>query len=175
MFDIFHELVFTSVSILLDAGFWIVVSLVAAGLVYEYLGTSRLSGFMRHQGSGSIAGALGAGALLPMCSCGVVPLAVSLRLAGVRLASVMTFTAATPVINPAAVLLSYALLGPHITLGYVLFGLTVPVIVGLVVERFGTQGDTDEAVRLKQCCCGGGDGTTGSDTGGSARARFTRA
>ncbi|MDZ7663683.1 permease [Thiohalophilus sp.] len=174
LFETARELVFTGTSILLDAGFWIVVSLVAAGIVYEYLGTSRLSRFMRHQGAGSIAGALGAGALLPMCSCGVVPLAVSLRLTGVRLASVMTFTAATPVINPAAVLLSYALLGPHITLAYVLFGLTVPVLVGLVVERFGTQGETDEAVRLKQCCCGGNE-TQNAGTEVAGRARFTRA
>lgn len=152
--DTLQALALTGVSILLDAGFWIVVSLVAAGLVYEYVGTSRLSRFMRHQGPGSLAGALGAGAVLPMCSCGVIPLAVGFRLAGVRLAAVMTFTAATPVINPAAVLLSYALLGPEITIAYVLFGLTVPVLVGLVVERFGTRGDTAAAVQLKSCCAG---------------------
>lgn len=167
MLDILHALLFTGISILLDAGFWIVVSLVAAGLVHEYLGTSRLSGLMRHQGPASLAGALGAGAVLPMCSCGVIPLAVSLRLSGVRLAAVMTFTAATPVINPAAVLLSYALLGPRITLAYVLFGLIVPVLVGLVVERYGTQGDTPVAAQLKSCC--GGGAPQAETLGGTAR------
>jgi uncharacterized protein len=161
LLDALHALALTGMSILLDAGFWIVVSLVAAGLVYEYLGTSRLSGFMRHQGAGSLAGALGTGAILPMCSCGVIPLAVSLRLSGVRLAAVMTFTAATPVINPAAVLLSLALLGPKITLAYVLFGLTVPVLVGLVVERYGTHRDTPVAAQLKSCC---GGGVSGAET-----------
>lgn len=166
-----QALALTGVSILLDAGFWIVVSLVAAGLVFEYLGTSRLNRFMRHQGAGSLAGALGAGAILPMCSCGVIPLAVSLRLSGVRLAAVMTFTAATPVINPAAVLLSYALLGPKITLAYVLFGLTVPVLVGLVVERYGTRRDTPVAQQLKSCC--GGASSAGADLSGWPR--FLRA
>jgi uncharacterized protein len=171
-YDTLHALLLTGVSILLDAGFWIVVSLVAAGLVYEFLGTSRLSRFMRHQGTGSLAGALGAGAVLPMCSCGVIPLAVSLRLSGVRLAAVMTFTAATPVINPAAVLLSYALLGPKITLAYVLFGLTVPVVVGLLVERYGTQRDTPVAQQLKTCCCSGGSSPAEMPSG---PARFVQA
>lgn len=169
LLETLNALALSGISILLDAGFWIVVSLVAAGLVYEYLGTSRVSRLMRHQGPGSIAGALGAGAMLPMCSCGVIPLAVSLRLSGVRLASVMTFAAATPVINPAAVLLSYALLGPKITLAYVIFGLTVPVVVGLIVERYGTQGDTPEAVRLKSCCCGGASTVQTPDVAPAAR------
>lgn len=154
LLDTLQGLALAGLSILLDAGFWIVASLFVAGLVYEYLGSSRLSRFMRHQGPGSLAGALGAGALLPICSCGVIPLAVSLRLAGVRLAAVMTFAAATPVINPAALLLSYALLGPQITLAYLLFGLTVPPLVGLMVERYGTRRDTTVATRLKSCCCG---------------------
>lgn len=152
--DTLQAIVLAGLSILLDAGFWIVASLIAAGFVYEYLGTSRLSRFMRHQGAGSLAGALAVGALLPICSCGVIPLAISLRLAGVRLAAVMTFAAATPIINPAAVLLSYALLGPQITMAYVLFGLTVPILAGLIVERFGSQPDTAVAAQLKSCCCG---------------------
>ncbi|MGF1546859.1 MAG: permease [Thiotrichales bacterium] len=153
-----------ALSILLDAGFWIVASLFLAGLVYEFLGTSKLSRFMRHQGAGSLAGALGVGALLPICSCGVIPLAVSLRLAGVRLAAVMTFAAATPIINPAAVLLSYALLGPQITLAYVAFGLTVPIFAGLMVERFGTQAETPIATQLKGCCSGASCGASEPET-----------
>ncbi len=170
--DILQSLVLAGLSILLDAGFWIIASLFAAGLIYEYLGTSRLSRFMRHQGPGSLAGALWVGALLPICSCGVIPLAIGLRLAGVRLAAVMTFAAATPIINPAAVLLSYALLGPQITLAYVVFGLTVPVLAGLVVERFGTQPETAVATRLKSCCSSNGGCTGRTETRGQ---RFVRA
>ena len=174
VFDPLAPVLLAAISILLDAGFWIVISLFMAGLVYEYLGTSRLSRFMRHQGVGSLAGALGVGALLPICSCGVIPLAVSLRLAGVRLAAVMTFAAATPIINPAAVLLSYALLGPQITLVYVVFGLTVPVVAGLIVERFGSQADTPVAVQLKSCCSSQACCGSQPDTRGQRFARAMR-
>ena len=70
------------------------------------------------------------GAVLPTCSCGVIPLAVSFYLKRVRVAAVMTFAAATPVINPAAVVLSYALLGPQLTIAEVSGGLTDPVFPG---------------------------------------------
>ena len=77
------------------------------------------------------------GALLHICSCGVVPLAVSFYRAGLRTGTVMAFTAATPIINPAAVILSLALLGPRITAAYVLLGLVLPVLLGLATERWG--------------------------------------
>lgn len=148
-----QEFALIGVSILLDAGFWILVSLLLAGLIYEYLGRAgRLHDWMRQGGAGSYAGALGAGAMLPICSCGVIPLAIGFRFAGARLGPVMTFAAATPVINPAALLLSYALLGPEITLAYLLFGLIAPVIAGLVVDRCAPVGDTAVATALKSCC-----------------------
>ena len=50
---------------------------------------------MRHPGPASLYGAVGIGALLPTCSCGVIPLAVSFYLNGARLAAVITFAAAT--------------------------------------------------------------------------------
>lgn len=147
-----QEFLLTAGSILFDAGFWILVSLFAAGLVREYVRTSGLRRVMQHQGKGSLAGALGLGAVLPMCSCGVIPLGVGFYLSGMRLAAVMTFLAATPVINPAAVLLAYALLGPEVTLAYVLFGLTMPVIVGLITERYAGAGNTAMTQQLGGCC-----------------------
>jgi hypothetical protein len=77
---------------------------------------------------------------------------MSLYLSGVRLATVMTFAAATPVINPAAVVLSYALLGPELTLAYVVFGLVAPVAVGFATEHWGGHRLTPVATRLQSCC-----------------------
>lgn len=68
-------------------------------------------------------GAVVMGGLLPICFCGVIPIAISLYKTGIRIGPVMAFTAATPIINPAAVILSFALLGPEITFAYVLLGL----------------------------------------------------
>ena len=140
------------VAIILESGFWIVLSLLIAGLVHEFLEDSGFRRVIQHPGRASLFGALGLGAMLPTCSCGVIPLTVSFYLGGARLAAVMTFAAATPIINPAAVLLSYALLGPELTMVYVAFGLTAPLLIGLLTERWRSTGMTPVAKKLDSCC-----------------------
>ena len=48
----------------------------------------------------------------------------------VRIGPVMAFTAATPMINPAAVILALGLLGPQLTAAYVALGLLLLCVVG---------------------------------------------
>jgi uncharacterized membrane protein YraQ (UPF0718 family) len=148
-----------AVGIVLEAGFWIVASLLVGGLVREFLPTTRLRAAMHRAGPYGVAGAVGLGALLPICSCGVIPLAVSFYLSGARLAAVMAFAVATPVINPAAVILSYALLGPQLTLAYVIFGLAAPYLIGYLVEHGGAR-PTAVAVHLESCCSAAGGSAT---------------
>jgi len=123
--------------ILLESAPWIVVSLIIGGLVHEFLPSSRLRYLLDRKGPSAMGGAVVLGGLLPICSCGVIPLAVSLYRSGIRLGPVMAFTAATPIINPAALVLSFALLGPHITFAYFLLGITLPIIMGYMAERWG--------------------------------------
>lgn len=148
-----------AVGIVLEAGFWILASLLVGGFVREFLPTTRLRATMHRAGPYGVAGAVGLGALLPICSCGVIPLAVSFYLSGARLAAVVGFAVATPVINPASVILSYALLGPQLTLAYVMFGLTTPFLMGYIVERGGAR-PTQVAVHLESCCCTSGNDPT---------------
>lgn len=147
-------------AILLEAGFWILVSLLLAGLLHEFVDTKRLTALMERRRQTAVFAALSLGALLPICSCGVVPLAVGFYLEGVGVAAVIAFTAATPIINPAAVLLSYALLGPRLTAVYVIFGLTVPVFSGLMAERYGDGRFGAVAQSLSCGCCGKSGGCT---------------
>ena len=105
-------------------------------------------------------GAILFGAVLPICSCGVIPLAISLYRSGVRLGPVMAFAAATPIINPAAVILSLALLGPEITLAYVTLGLILPFVLGLITDRWGEPLEVASATEAQSCC----SGTAGCDS-----------
>jgi uncharacterized membrane protein YraQ (UPF0718 family) len=155
MSETLAQMASVATGIVLEAGFWIVMSLLAGGLIHEFLPTARLRTAMHRSGVFGVLGAVGLGALLPICSCGVIPLAVSFYLSGVRLAAVMAFAVATPVINPAAVILSYALLGPELTLAYLVFGLVAPFLIGYFVEYGGAVSTTAVAVRLESCCASG--------------------
>jgi uncharacterized membrane protein YraQ (UPF0718 family) len=152
MNELLHNIAASTLSIIIESGFWIVLSLIVAGLIHEFINPEKIRHLMNRSGPGGILAALGLGAVLPTCSCGVIPLAVSFYLNRIRLAAVMTFAAATPVINPAAVVLSYAMLGPELTIAYVIFGLTAPVLTGLAAERWGKPEMTPVAEELNSCC-----------------------
>ncbi|RPH99904.1 MAG: permease [Lysobacterales bacterium] len=124
-------------AITVESAPWVVVSLVFGGLIREFLPASGLQRLVNRRGIAGMGGAVTLGALLPICSCGVVPLAISLYRAGVRIGPVMAFTAATPIINPAAVILAFGLLGPELTVAYIALGLTLPFLLGLAAERWG--------------------------------------
>jgi len=127
----------TAWSIAVESAPWVVVSLIVGGLVHEFVATSQLRHRLNRKGMSGLLGAVLLGAVLPICSCGVIPLAVSLYRSGIRTGTVMAFAAATPIINPAAVILAFALLGPKITLAYILMGLGLPIVLGLIADRWG--------------------------------------
>jgi len=138
--------------ILGESAFWVIASLAIGGLVHEFLPSSRFRELLNRKGQTAMLGAILFGAVLPICSCGVIPLAISLYRSGVRIGPVMAFAAATPIINPAAVILSLALLGPQITTVYVILGLVLPYLLGLIVERWGTSPGAGAATEMPGCC-----------------------
>ena len=139
MSDWFTQFIQSTSIIVLESAPWIVLSLLIGGLVHEFLPDSRLRKRLNEQGHSAMTGAVLLGGLLPICSCGVIPLAVSLYRSGVRTGPVMAFTAATPIINPAAVILSFALLGPEITFAYFILGISLPILMGYLAERWGEE------------------------------------
>lgn len=139
-----------------ESAFWVIVSLIVGGLVHEFLPSSRFRNLLNRKGHGAMLGAILFGAVLPICSCGVIPLAISLYRSGVRLGPVMAFAAATPIINPAAVILSLALLGSEITAAYVALGLLLPFLLGLITERWGEPLKAASVADTPDCCSGTG-------------------
>jgi len=85
-----------------------------------------------------------AGLPVPICSCGVIPLYRSLVVSGVPTPAAMSFLIATPELGFAALLLSYTLLGPEITLVRAGCAAGLALAVGLLV---GTRARTLPEIR----------------------------
>jgi uncharacterized membrane protein YraQ (UPF0718 family) len=154
--------------ITLESAPWVVVSLVLGGLIREFLPTTGLQRLVNRRGLAGMVGAVILGALLPICSCGVVPLAISLYRSGVRIGPVMAFTAATPIINPAAVVLSIGLLGPELTACYVALGLLLPFLLGVASELWGKA----PQVSLPVVAASSGQAASGGSLGTRLRQGF---
>lgn len=120
----------TGWSIYLDAGFWVIVSLVAGGLLHTFVPPESFKKWLGGTGFRSIGIATAIGVLLPICSCGVVPLGLTLYWSGASLAATLAFMVATPIINPAAALMACSLLGPELAGIYVVSGFCIPPVIG---------------------------------------------
>jgi uncharacterized membrane protein YraQ (UPF0718 family) len=97
---------------------------------------SALAG--RNAAVGTVAAA-GFGIVTPFCSCSAVPLFIGFLEAGVPLGVTFAFLVASPMVNEVAIVLLWGLVGPQLTIAYVVAGLTVAVFAGLLIGRLGLE------------------------------------
>lgn len=125
------DTVLTAWDILSDVSPWLVASFIMAGLLRQFLDPAKFQRALGNRGISAIIKATISGMLLPICSCGVIPLGLGMYYTGAYLGPTLAFMVATPIINPAAILLAYGLLGPEIATIYLISGFLVPVVIGL--------------------------------------------
>ena len=121
-----------------SASAWMLFSFMVAGVCHEFVGKDKMK--KSSVGSTRLSGLLWTtltGMCLPICSCGTIPLGISLYYSGAYLGPTLTFMTATPMINPIAIILAFGLLGKEIATIYVLTGFFVPLLIGMIANRFG--------------------------------------
>lgn len=119
------------------SGPWLIVSFLLCGVLHAVLRPEALQRSLGNKKLSSIVKATVSGMLLPICSCGVVPLSLGLYYSGAYLGPTLAFLVATPIVNPAAVILAYAMLGPQIATVYLLSGFIIPFMIGVVGNALG--------------------------------------
>ncbi len=112
---------------------WLLVGLFIAGLIHAFIGED----FVRHHLGGSgfipVLKATVFGIPLPVCSCGVVPIAAGLRKDGASKASTMSFLVSTPTTGIDSIFVTYAFLGAIFTIARPLAALIAGLAIGLLV------------------------------------------
>ncbi len=79
------------------------------------------------------------GVVTPFCSCSAVPLFLGFVEAGVPLGVTFSFLIASPMINEVALVLLFGLFGWQIALLYILSGLVIAIISGLIIGRLKVE------------------------------------
>lgn len=128
----FKKILFIFVQILNDVSPWLIVSFIVAGLVHSLFNPQKFQRMLGNRKTSSLIKATLSGMLLPICSCGVIPLGLGLYYTGAFLGPTLAFMVATPIINPAAILLAYGLLGPQIATIYLICGFVIPMLTGFI-------------------------------------------
>ena len=137
-FDFIWGVCWSALNMMNSSSVWMCTSFLIAGALHEFLnpetmrrssiGTTRISGVL----STTVMGMF-----IPICSCGTIPLGISLYYSGACLGPTLAFMTSTPMINPVAVILSWGLLGKEITIIYIITGFAAPMIIGMVANKFG--------------------------------------
>lgn len=147
----------------LEAAPWLLIGLVAAGLIKTLVPADWMSRWLGKRGLGSIIRAAVIGTPLPLCSCGVLPAAMGLRRAGASRGATVSFLVATPENGADSIAMTYALLGPFMTVVRPVAALFSAIIAGLLAEVFpgvvhpGLEADGAAGASKPQAatsCCG---------------------
>ena len=88
----------------------------------------------RREGLGNIFGAM-LGIVTPFCSCSAVPLFIGFVEAGIPLGVTFSFLIAAPTINEVAVIMLFGLFGWKVAGLYILSGLIIAIIAGMIIGR----------------------------------------
>jgi len=138
-----------------EASPWLLLGLLIAGLMKAWVPSKILS---KHLGKGNSAVIKAAliGAPLPLCSCGVIPVATELRRSGASAPATASFLVATPETGIDSVSVSYALLGPVFAVYRPFAAIMSAIITGLLVSTVKDEEiktPTTESEKSASACC----------------------
>lgn len=99
----------------------------------------------RHEGVGNVLAAL-LGIPTPFCSCSAVPLFIGFVESGIPLGITFSFLIASPLINEIAASMLFALFGWQIALLYIVSGLIIAILAGILIGRMHLENEVEEFV-----------------------------
>ena len=161
------DLIYTKIiSVIVES--WQVLGQMAPYLLFGFLMAGALSVVFspewieRHlgrRGFGPVLKAALLGVPLPLCSCGVIPQAASIRRHGASRAATISFLISTPQTGVDSIAVTYGLLGPFFAVFRPIAAMLTGLLGGGLVQFFGEREPRDEAGRpvnnnhCTESCC----------------------
>lgn len=137
---------------------YILFGLLFAGILHESIPESIIT---KHLGKESIASVIKAtlfGIPLPVCSCGVIPLAASIKKSGASKGATLSFLVSTPITGIDSILATFGMFGWIFTLYRAISSMIIALSAGIITNIFDKT-DVQENITIKtskegeDCCC----------------------
>jgi uncharacterized protein len=150
------------------AGFWGMTAAMAPYLLFGFFMAGVLSVLLKpefvakhlgRRGFRQILKATAVGVPMPLCSCGVIPVAASLRNHGAGKGATTAFLASTPQMGVNSLMVSWGVLGWLFTLARVLAAFVSGLLAGVLVDHYDGDTETPDGN-------GGSEGPAGSGSWG---------
>lgn len=123
---------------------YILFGLIFAGILHELVPDSIVS---KHLGNSNIISVIKAtifGIPLPVCSCGVVPLATSIKKSGASNGSTLAFLISTPITGVDSILATYGMFGWAFTIYRVITSMIISIIAGVLANFYGDKQEVEK-------------------------------
>ena len=121
------------------------------GVVHTFVSPERTRAMLsgKRLGVGNVMAA-SLGIVTPFCSCSAVPLFIGFLSAGVPLGVTFSFLVSAPMVNEVALALLFGMFGWKVAGLYLVLGLTVAIVAGMVIGKLGMERHLEDWVREMQ-------------------------
>ncbi len=119
--------------------FYILFGLLIAGILHEIIPSNFIQ---RHLGKSTVLSVIKStlfGIPLPVCSCGVIPLAAALKKEGASKGSVLSFLISTPITGIDSILATFGIFGLAFTVYRVVSSVIIALIAGILENIFDKE------------------------------------
>jgi len=126
-------------SLFIQTAPYLLLGMLFSGLIYIFVDNKLI---LKHIGSKSISSIFKStmlGIPIPLCSCGVIPVAATLRDSGASKGSTVSFLVSTPQTGIDSIFLTYGMLGPIFALFRPLAAFISGLFSGLVINHFDDE------------------------------------
>ncbi|MFT2110624.1 SO_0444 family Cu/Zn efflux transporter [Marinomonas sp. 2405UD68-3] len=148
------ELMANFAALFIESAPFLLAGMLIAGVIHQLVPKKWIESTLGKRNS--VVTAAFIGAPLPLCSCSVIPVAMGIRRSGASKASTASFLVSTPETGVDSIGVTYALMGPVMTIARPIAAIVSAIIAGSLIAVFGSADrPLDEAADepIKKSCC----------------------
>ncbi len=121
------------------------------GIIHTFISPERTRAMLSGKRLG-VGNAMAAtlGIVTPFCSCSAVPLFIGFLQAGVPLGVTFSFLISAPMVNEVALILLFGLFGWKVAALYLLMGLLIAIVAGMLIGKLNMEDHLEDWVRQMQ-------------------------
>lgn len=134
---------------------YLLLGFLLAGLIHAFVPSRYFHKYLSRKSFRSVLNAALLGIPLPLCSCGVIPTAMSLRKEGTSKGAVTSFLIATPQTGIDSIIATFSLMGLPFAVIRPISAFLIAICGGFLVDKMDKETvDSDKSESSKgKCCC----------------------
>ncbi len=137
----------------LEASPYLLLGLFFSAIVQSFVSKKKITKWIGQNNFSSVFVSAAAGIPIPLCSCGVIPMAISLRQNGASRGATLSFLIATPETGLDSIMLSFALLNPFIAIFRPIAAFITAIIAGAMENIFDRSNNEEKKAEAHRDCC----------------------